>query len=51
MELSERKIEELKKQPIIENQFWQSKDGEWIIHETRIVDIKPINYVKKVVGA
>lgn len=34
--------------PIVETTFSLSEDKNWIIHTTRIVDIKPVNYLKKV---
>ena len=49
MELNEKKIEQLKKQPIIETVIKKSENGEWILHQTVITDIKPISYLKKVV--
>lgn len=48
--LSKKKIEQLQKQPIIETKVWQSEDGKWIVHETRIVDIKPMAYLERVLG-
>jgi len=48
VELSARKIEQLKKQPIIESVIIKSEDGEWIIHKTVITDIKPVSYFEKV---
>jgi len=48
--LSRRKLEQLQKQPIIEAQIWKSEDGKWIVHETRVIDIKPISYLAKVIG-
>ena len=47
--LSKRKIEQLQKQPILEAQIWKSEDGKWLVHETRIVDIKPMAYFAKVI--
>jgi len=51
MELFDRKIEELNKQPVIESKVWKSKDNQWIIHETRILDFKPLAFFEKVVGS
>lgn len=48
--LSKKKIEQLQKQPIIEAQLWKSEDGKWLVHETRIVDIKPLAYLVRVLG-
>jgi len=49
MELSEKKIEQLRKQPIIETVIKKSENNEWILHKTIITDIKPVSYLKKVV--
>ena len=38
------------KQPIVETQLSLSKDKKYLIHVTKIVDIKPIKYWEKVVG-
>jgi hypothetical protein len=49
VELSARKIEQLRRQPIIESVVLKSEDGEWILHKTIITDIKPVSYFEKVV--
>ena len=49
MELTEKKIEQLKKQPIVETVIKRSGDGEWILHQTIITDIKPVSYLKKII--
>lgn len=46
--LTEKKIEQLQKQPIVESRVWLSENGEWVVHETRIVDIKAKKYLEKV---
>ena len=48
--LSSKKIEQLRKQPIIENSILKSEDGKWIVHKTTITDIKPISYFEKVLA-
>jgi len=48
MALSEKKIEELEKQPIVETKIGKSLDGRWVIHKTVITDIKPVSYMEKV---
>lgn len=48
-ELSETKIEQLNKQPIVETQVSKSKG--WIIHKTIITDIKPLSYMQKVMDS
>jgi len=45
---SQTRIEQLNKQPILENQITKSEDGKWIIHKTIITDIKPVSYFEKV---
>ena len=47
-ELSEKRLEELKEQPVIESRVRKSNDGRWIIHQTKITDIKPVGYFEKV---
>ncbi len=45
---SKTRMEQLNKQPILENQITKSEDGRWIIHKTIITDIKPVSYFEKV---
>ena len=49
-ELSETKVEQLNKQPIIETNVALSEDRKWIVHKTTITDIKPIGYMEKVLA-
>ena len=51
MELSEKKLEQLKKQPILETSVSKSEDGKWVIFRTVITDIKPVSYYEKVLEA
>ena len=46
--LSNQKVEQLSKQPIIESQISKSEDGKWLIHKTVITDIKPVAYFEKI---
>lgn len=48
MELSEKKIEQLNKQPVVETSIRKSEDGRWVVHKTIITDIKPLSYFEKV---
>ena len=48
--LSNIKIEQLSRQPIIESSISKSEDGKWVIHKTIITDIKPISYFEKVLA-
>ncbi len=50
LELSESKIKQLQKMPIIETTISRSKDGKYVIHATRIIDIKPVDYWEKVLA-
>ena len=49
--LSETKIEQLNKQPIVETNVSMSSDKRWIIHKTIITDLKPVSYMAKVMGS
>ncbi|MBI2138784.1 hypothetical protein HYU13_04295 [Candidatus Woesearchaeota archaeon] len=46
-ELTQSKIEQLNKMPIVESFVTKSDDGKWVIHKTTITSIKSINYYKK----
>jgi len=48
VELSDKKVEELQRQPIIESSMFKSMDGRWFIHKTTTTCIKPVAYVEKV---
>jgi hypothetical protein len=43
----EQVAEKVTAMPIIESRIKLSKNGEYVVHETRIVDIKPISYYAK----
>ena len=49
-QLSETKIEQLNKMPIVETSVGKTEDGKWIVHKTTITDIKPISYMEKVMN-
>ena len=49
-ELSQSKLEQLNKQPVIETSIKMSEDKKWFIHKTVITDIKPVNYMEKVLA-
>jgi hypothetical protein len=49
MELDSKKLEQLKKMPIIETVITKSGDEQWVMHKTIITDIKPRSYYEKVV--
>lgn len=48
MSLTSKKVEQLRKQPIIETVIKKSEDGEWVLHQTIITDIKPVSYFARV---
>jgi len=50
MELSEKRLEQLNRQPIVESSIRRSDDGKWIVHKTTITDIKPVSYFEKVLA-
>jgi hypothetical protein len=43
----EQVAEKVTAMPIVESRVRLSKNGEYVIHETRIVDIKPVSYYGK----
>lgn len=50
LELTQLKIEQLNKQPILETSVQISEDGKWLMHKTIITDIKPVSYFEKVLS-
>lgn len=50
-ELSQTKIEQLQRQPIIETTISKTKDNKWIVFKTTITDIKPVKYYEKVLSS
>ena len=48
--LSETKIEQLNKMPVIETAETLSGDGRWYIHKTVITSLKPVKYLEKVLN-
>jgi len=46
-ELTQNKIEQLNKMPIVESNVMKSDDGKWVIQKTTITSIKPIKYYQK----
>ncbi len=49
-ELTETKLEQLNRMPVIETSVNKSEDGKWVIHKTIITDIKPVSYMEKVMN-
>ena len=50
MELSAVKIQQFNKQPIVECVVYTSEDGNWIINEKRIKDIKHRSYYEAILN-
>jgi NACalpha-BTF3-like transcription factor len=48
MIIGDKKLEALKKMPVIETVVFKSKDGKYIVNKTTITDIKPVNYFQAV---
>jgi hypothetical protein len=50
MGLSNKKEEQLRQMPIIQNRIKTSKNGKYVIHQTVITNVKPIEYYKAVLA-
>lgn len=48
MGLTNKKEDQLKDQPIIKTRLWKSKTGNHIVFQTTITEIKPVQYMQKV---
>ena len=46
MIIGDKKLEALKKMPVIETVVFKSKDGKYIVNKTTITDIKPVNFFR-----
>ncbi len=51
MELGKKKLESLRKMPLIENTVRKSKDGSYIVNKTTITSIKPVEYFQAVIDS
>ena len=51
MIIGEKKLEALKKMPVIETVVFKSKDGKYVVNKTTITDIKPVNYFQAVLDS
>lgn len=49
MSLTEKKIEQLKKMPLIQTRIRRLKESNLILHQTIISDVRPIEYYEAVV--
>lgn len=50
MGLTNKKEEQLKKMPIVENKVFMSKNKRFLVHQTRITNIKPVAYYEKILA-
>lgn len=48
MGLTNKKEEQLRKMPLIETKFFKSKNNRFIVHQTTITTIRPVEYFQKV---
>jgi len=48
---SEKKIEQLKNMPLIQQKVFKSRDGRFLVTQTRISSIKPVEYFERVLDA
>ena len=48
MGLTNKKEDQLKKQPIIETKLFKSKSGKHVVWQTTITEIKPVEYMQAV---
>ena len=48
MDLGKKKMESLRKMPLIETKVRKSKDGSYMINQTTITSIKPVEYYQAV---
>jgi len=49
MDLTKKKVEQLKKMPLIQTKIRRLKDSNLILHQTIISDLRPIEYYEAVV--
>jgi hypothetical protein len=49
MDLTQKKIEQLKKMPLMQTRIRRLKDSNLILHQTIISDLRPIEYYQAVV--
>ena len=50
MEISQKKLEALNRQPIVETSIRRSDDGKWVIHKTTITEIRPATYYQNLLA-
>ncbi len=50
MGLTNKKEEQLRRMPLMESRFMKSKNGKYLIHQTIITTIRPMQYFEKVIA-
>ena len=46
--LGEKKLEQLKRMPLIESKVFKTPDERWIVHRTIISQVKPVEYYRAI---
>jgi hypothetical protein len=50
MEISQKKLEALNRQPIVETSIRRSEDGKWVIHKMTITEIRPDTFYQELIS-
>ena len=50
MEISQKKLEALNRQPIVETSIRRSEDGKWVIHKMTITEIRPATFYQELIS-
>ncbi|MBU0980858.1 MAG: hypothetical protein KJ709_08705 [Nanoarchaeota archaeon] len=48
MKLSEKKVAQLKKMPMIESKVFKTPDSRFVVHKTIISQVKPVEYYQAI---
>jgi hypothetical protein len=51
MIIGDKKLEQLEKMPVIEAKIRKSVCGKFIVNQTTITDLKPVDYFKAVIAS
>ncbi|MFH1133868.1 MAG: hypothetical protein V1735_05220 [Nanoarchaeota archaeon] len=47
--ISEKKLEQLKRMPLIESKIFKTPDSRFIVHRTIISQVKPVEYYQAII--
>ncbi|MFH1408637.1 MAG: hypothetical protein ABIH34_01910 [Nanoarchaeota archaeon] len=47
--IGEKKLEQLKKMPLIESKVFKTPDNKYIVHRTIISQVKPVEYFQAII--